>query len=147
MFQVWSALKQSAKPEGQKAAKEPDAKWRAKKTLFLWKLFNLLKNHNIPHTLKGVWHEIFDFKIFSWISIPQAPKYSIGFLIFSNIRGDICKLMFITGVVETGDKLFSGVSDTGVVDTGEQFIFPRCRWYHSEKKLKSLKCIAGVNNN
>jgi hypothetical protein len=38
--------------------------------------------------------------------------------------------MFITGVVDTGDKLFSGVNDTGekfiaagVVDTDEQFIF------------------------
>ncbi len=35
--------------------------------------------------------------------------------------------MFITGVNNTGDKLFSGVNDTGekfivgVVDTGEQF--------------------------
>ena len=28
--------------------------------------------------LKGVWHEIFDFRFFSWISVPQAPKYSIG---------------------------------------------------------------------
>jgi hypothetical protein len=28
--------------------------------------------------LKGVWHENFDFKFFSWICVPQAPKYSIG---------------------------------------------------------------------
>ncbi len=28
--------------------------------------------------LKGVWHEIFDLSFFSWISVPQAPKYSIG---------------------------------------------------------------------
>ncbi len=51
--------------------------------------------------------------------------------------------MFITGVVDTGDKLFSGVNNTGkkfidgVVDTGEQFIFPRCRWYRSEKNQKA----------
>ncbi len=38
--------------------------------------------------------------------------------------------MFITGVSDTGDNLFSGVNDTGekfiagVVDTGEQFYFP-----------------------
>jgi hypothetical protein len=85
--------------------------------------------------LKGVWHEIFDFKFFSWISVPQAPKYSIG--AFWKIRGDIHKLMFIAGVNDTGDKLFSGVNDTG-----EQFIFPRCRWYRSEKKPI---IIAGVN--
>ncbi len=95
-------------------------------------------------TLKGVWHEIFDFKFFSWISVPQAPKYSIGaFLNFSKIRGDILELMFITGVNDTGDKLFSGDNDTGekfiagVVDTGEKFIFPRCRWYHSGKNQKA----------
>ncbi len=51
--------------------------------------------------------------------------------------------MFITGVNNTGDKLFSGVNDTGekfiagVVDTDEQFIFPRCRWYRSEKNQKA----------
>ncbi len=94
--------------------------------------------------LKEVWHEIFDFKFFSWISVPQAPKYSIGaFLNFLKIRGDIRELMFITGVNDTGDKLFSGVNDTGeifiacVVDTVEQFIFPRCRWYSSEKNQKA----------
>jgi hypothetical protein len=27
--------------------------------------------------------------------------------------GDICELMFIAGVVYTGEKLFSGVNDTG----------------------------------
>jgi hypothetical protein len=47
------------------------------------------------------------------------------FGIFSKIRGDICELMFITGVNDTGDKLFSGVNDTGekfiagVNDTGK----------------------------
>ncbi len=51
--------------------------------------------------------------------------------------------MFITGVNDTGDKLFSGVNDTGekfiagVVDTSEQFIIPRCRWYRSEKNQKA----------
>ncbi len=51
--------------------------------------------------------------------------------------------MFITGVNDTGDKLFSGVNDTGekfnagVIDTGEQFIFPRCCWYCSEKNQKA----------
>ncbi len=51
--------------------------------------------------------------------------------------------MFITGVNDTSDKLFSSVNDTGekfiagVVDTGEQFIFPRCHWYRSEKNQKA----------
>jgi hypothetical protein len=71
------------------------------------------------------------------------------FWIFSKIRGDIRELMLITGVNDTGDKLFSGVNDTGdkffagVVDTGEQFIFPQCGWYRSEK---TKKLIAGVND-
>jgi hypothetical protein len=63
---------------------------------------------------------------------PQVFHWSL-FEFFAKIRGDIRELMFITGVNDTGDKLFSGVNDTGekfiagVVDTGEQFIFPRCR--------------------
>ncbi len=28
--------------------------------------------------LKGVWHEIFDSRVFSWISVPQAPENPIG---------------------------------------------------------------------
>ncbi len=53
-------------------------------------------------------------------SIPLEP-----FWIFSKIRGDIRELLFITGVNDTGNKLFSGVNDTGkkfiagVVDTGD----------------------------
>ncbi len=41
-------------------------------------------------------------------SIPLGP-----FWIFSKIRRDIRELMFITGVNDTGEKLFSGVNDTG----------------------------------
>ncbi len=38
--------------------------------------------------LNWVWPEIFDFKFFSWISAPQAPKYSIGAFLnfFENSR-------------------------------------------------------------
>ncbi len=39
--------------------------------------------------------------------------YTGPFWIFSKIRGDIRKWMFITGVNDTGDKLFTGVNDTG----------------------------------
>ncbi len=53
-------------------------------------------------------------------SIPLEP-----FWIFSKIREDIRELLFITGVNDTGNKLFSGVNDTGekfiadVIDTGD----------------------------
>jgi hypothetical protein len=95
--------------------------------------------------LKGVWHEIFDFKFFFHESVsPRLPSIPLElFWIFLKILGDICELMFITGVKDTGDKLFSGVNNTGekfiggVVDTGEQFIFPRCRWYRSERNQKA----------
>jgi hypothetical protein len=38
--------------------------------------------------LKGVWHEIFDLSFFSWISVPQAHKYSTGAVLnfFENSR-------------------------------------------------------------
>jgi hypothetical protein len=40
--------------------------------------------------LKGVWHEIFNFIFFSWISVPQAPEYSNGaFQILLKIWSDI----------------------------------------------------------
>ncbi len=53
------------------------------------------------------------------------PKHSIGTVLdfFSKIRGDIREWIFIDGVNNTSDKLFSGVNDTGekfiagVVDT------------------------------
>ncbi len=75
--------------------------------------------------LKGVWHEIFDFIFFHESVSPRPPSIPLEpFWIFSKLRGDIRKLLFITGVNDTGDKLFSGVNDTGekfiagVVDTG-----------------------------
>ncbi len=42
------------------------------------------------------------------LSIPLWP-----FRIFSKIRGVIHEPMFITGVYDTGDKLFTGVNDIG----------------------------------
>ncbi len=47
--------------------------------------------------------------------------------------------MFITDVNDTGDKLFSPGEKfiASVVDTCEQFIFPQCRWYRSEKNQKA----------
>ncbi len=77
-------------------------------------------------SLKGVWHKIFDFRFSSWISVPWAHEYSLGAVsnIFE-IREDILEWMFITGVNDTGDKVFNGVNDTGdkfiagVVDTSD----------------------------
>jgi hypothetical protein len=60
---------------------------------------------------------------------PQVVHWGL-FEFFRKFAGR--ELMFITGVHDTGDKLFSSVNDTGekfiagVVNTGEQFIFPRC---------------------
>jgi hypothetical protein len=58
---------------------------------------------------------------------PRPPSIPLGpFQIFSKIRGDIRELMFITGVVDTSDKLFSSVNTaeklfTGVNDTADKF--------------------------
>jgi hypothetical protein len=43
---------------------------------------------------------------------PQVFHWS-HFVFFLKIRGDIRELLFITGVNDTGNKLFSGVNDTG----------------------------------
>ncbi len=60
-------------------------------------------------------------------SVPPGPQvfHWSHFEFLSKIRGDIRELLFITGVKDTGNKLFSGVNDTGekfiagVVDTGD----------------------------
>ncbi len=45
---------------------------------------------------------------------PRPPSIPLGpFWIFSKIRGDIREWIFIAGVGDTGDKLLSGVNDTG----------------------------------
>ncbi len=51
-------------------------------------------------------------------SVSKRPvSISLGkFRIFTKIRGDTRNFVFIAGVVDTGDKLFTGVIDIG--DTG-----------------------------
>ncbi len=74
------------------------------------------KKHSttVTRKLKGVWHEIFDLSFFHESVSPRPPSIPLGpFWIFSKIRGDIRELMFITGVNDIGEKLFSGVDDTG----------------------------------
>ncbi len=64
--------------------------------------------------LKGVWHEVSTSGFFHESVSPRPPSISLEpFWIFSKIRRDIRELMFITGVNDTGDKLFSGVNDIG----------------------------------
>ncbi len=64
--------------------------------------------------LKGVWHVIFDFMFFLESVSPGSMTTPLGpFRIFLKIREDILEWMFITGVNDTGNKLFSGVNDTG----------------------------------
>ncbi len=70
---------------------------------------------SISTILKGFWHEIFDFRE----SVSPGPMSILlrpFWFFFSKIRGDVREWMFITGVNDTGDKLF-----TGVVDTGDKF--------------------------
>ncbi len=81
---------------------------------------------------------------------PPGPQVLEPFWIFSKIRGDIRELLFITGVNNTSDKLFSSVNDTGekviavVIDTGDYslsriFSDHRCCWYGEQ-------FITGVND-
>jgi hypothetical protein len=74
--------------------------------------------------LKGSLTRDFRLQVFFMNQCPPGPQV---------FHWSLFELMFVTGVNDTGDKLFSGVNDTGkkfiagVDDTGEQFIFPRCR--------------------
>ncbi len=60
--------------------------------------------------LKGVWHEIFVFRFFVWISFSPAPQYSTGAIsmFFENLGRSFSQFC-----VDNGDKLFTGVNDTG----------------------------------
>ena len=69
--------------------------------------------------LKGVWHKIFDLIFFHESMSPGTMSNPLGS--FQHIR----QWMFVSGVNDTGGKLFSGVNDTGdkfvggVSDTGD----------------------------
>jgi hypothetical protein len=53
--------------------------------------------------LMGVWHEIFDFRVFH-VSV------SLGSLSIplTKIRVDIQNFVFVACIIDTGDKLFTG---------------------------------------
>jgi hypothetical protein len=56
-------------------------------------------------SLKGVWHEIFDFRFFSWISFLRVPEYPFGAI--SNLKKNcvaIHNFVFIAIVADTGDN-------------------------------------------
>ena len=78
----------------------------------------LTMSYAVMH-LKGDWHEIFDFRFFFMNQCPPGPQVFHWILIeffrkFEEIH--IWELMF---------------------NTGEQFIFPRCCWYRTEKNQKA----------
>ncbi len=52
-------------------------RWSRKTCSFLRCGSQFSPGTNRNQELKGVWHEIFDFRFFSWFSVLQAPKYSI----------------------------------------------------------------------
>ncbi len=63
--------------------------------------------------LKGQCHEIFCFRLFSWIISPK-PKITLwSFRKFSKFWGDICKWKCTTGINDTGGKFATDVNDTG----------------------------------
>ncbi len=64
------------------------------------------RNFMFYDLLKGVWHEGFDFRFFSWISFSGPLSISLG--IFTKICGDIHNF-----VDDTSDKLFTGVNEIG----------------------------------
>ncbi len=75
--------------------------------------------------LMGVWHEI-STSVFFHEVYPGPLSIPLGsFRLFSKSRRDNREWMFISGVNDTGDKLFSGVNDTAhkfigcVIDTGD----------------------------
>ncbi len=75
--------------------------------LFSTKTFTIWK-------LKGVWHEMFDFRFFheSVSTGPLRIPFE-GFRFFSKIRGDIREWMVITGVKRHRRKVYRSVIDTG----------------------------------
>ncbi len=66
-------------------------------------------NFGAIHFIKGSLTRDFRLQVFSWISVPQAPKYSI---FFENSRR-----MLIAGVNDTAEKLFTGVNDTPIKES------------------------------
>ncbi len=103
------------------ACKEKSAKMRDKDDLENLLLPSAI--NSLLWLLKGVWHEIFDFRFFSWIRVPPAPKYSIGVVLncFEHVRRYLQMNVYHQCHFDTHGKLFSGVA--GVVDTANKHSF------------------------
>ncbi len=86
------------------------------KKLKIRKLFFILyKVQGIYFDFKGSLTRDFRRQVFFMNQCPPGPQvfhWSL-FEFFAKIRGGIRECMFFTGVVDNGDKLFSGVNDTG----------------------------------
>jgi hypothetical protein len=77
-----------------------------------------------PNPLKRVSHEIFDFRLFSRISLSPGPWYPLGAILnFTKNRGDIHNFMF---------KLFTGVNDA--VDIVLQVSLLTVIYYHCYRR-------------
>ncbi len=85
--------------------------------------------------LKGVWHEILDFRFCSWIGFPWSPLVSTGALydFLKKILCDIRNFVFIAGVNDTDNKLFTHFNDTSnklsLVSLLPAINHCRCRWH------------------
>ncbi len=82
--------------------------------------------------LKGVWHEIFDLRFRSWISFPQALKYSNGVVLnfFENSRRYSWMNIFrrCRGVNDTGKKFMPPAICHGEINKKPKTVH-RCQWH------------------
>ncbi len=101
------------------------------------------------YSLKGQCHEIFCFRVFSWITFPQAPDNNIRIisnffknsLIYSQVKvhhrcqrhwWQIChrcqwpRWQIAAGINDTSGKFATGISDTGGKFCHQ---FPLCCWH------------------
>jgi hypothetical protein len=89
--------------------------------------FNSAYSPNALNDLKGSLTRDFQLQVSCMNQCPPGPQvFHWGrFSIFLKIRGDIRECIFIAGVIDTGNKLFSGVNPNvkkvmaSAVDTGD----------------------------
>ncbi len=91
-----------------------------------------------PTSFKGSLTRDFQLQVFfSWISFPRVPSIPLGpFPIFSKICRDIHKWIFIIGVNDTSDKLFTSVINT--TDYSLSPIFSNRRWCHWYRMIPAI---------
>jgi hypothetical protein len=58
--------------------------------------------------------QIFDFRLFHESVPPLAPKYPVGtFRVLRKFTDTFAAVVYCRSVIDTGDKMFTGVNDTG----------------------------------